>query len=156
MAWSSVLSDTAQSLEDRVTTFYLRHIEDEDGIGLRLFLRAALDGWSLPLRMTDLLIDKLVRPLIGEMRRNAKLPDYAATPLMVGEFELVMSLHASVIFYSIRAHIYGTEMPADAPSVVRLYVNAFLSGAASSMAALHGPGAPADLKLPAGAVKAKV
>ena len=148
MEWAKVLEDQSKSLEDRLTSFYSMHLDNEDGIGLRLFLRAALDGWSLPVRKMELLKTKLVLPLIAEMRRAAKLPDYEALPLLTGELELVMALHASVVFYSIRSNIYNVDVAADVSAVMRLYVSAFLNGAASSLSALHRPGAPASLTLP--------
>ena len=148
MAWAKVLSDPALSLEERLAQFYIAHLEAEDGIALRLFLRAALDGWVLPARKLKLMREKLVQPLIAELRREAKLPGYEALPILIGELELAMVLHSSVIFFSIRQHIYGGEMCSDAPAAVRLYVSTFLNGAQKSLLALHGPDAPASLKLP--------
>ena len=145
MAWAEVLEDQSKTLHERLTYFYGQHLENEDGIALRLFLRAALDGWSLPARRMELIRAKLVRPLVAELRREAKLPGFGSAPLMWGEIELVMTLHASVVFYSMRHHIYGGEMPSDAADVVRFYVMSFLNGAQTSLLSLHAPDAPASL-----------
>jgi len=148
MDWAKVLSDQSLSLEARLAQVYIAHLENEDGIGIRLFLRAALDGWVLPVRRLDLVNDKLVRPMIADLRREAKLPGFESLPLMAGEFELAMVLHSSVIFHSMRSHIYGGNVPADLHAVVRLYVSTFLHGARPNLLVLHGPDAPADFKLP--------
>jgi AcrR family transcriptional regulator len=148
MEWAKVLSDKSLSLEERLSQFYIAHLEAEDGIGLRLFLRAALDGWVLSARRLELVKEKLVRPVIAELRREANLPGYESTPLTVGEFELAMVLHSSVIFYSMRTHIYGGGVSSDASAVVRLYVSTFLRGAQTNLPALHGPDAPANFKQP--------
>ena len=153
MEWAKVLSDESMSLEDRLTHFFVAHLEHEDGIPMRLFMRAALDGWVLPVRRLELVKTKFVQPLVAILRRDAGLPDYDKLPLMMGEFELAMVLHSSVIFYSIRTHIYGGDLCPDAPAVVRLYVSTFLKGAQPSLLALHGPDAPASFKLPVPASK---
>lgn len=148
MAWSKVIFDQSQSLEDRLTHCYAAQLETEDGIALRLFLRAALDGLLLPGRRLDLVKEKLVLPVIGELRREANLPGLDAQPLMIGEFELFMVLHSSVIFYTMRTYIYGGPMTEDMRAVVRLYVATFLNGARAGLPSLHGSEAPASLKLP--------
>jgi len=157
MEWAKVLSDHSLSLEERLAQVYIAHLENEDGIGIRLFLRAALDGWVLPMRRLALVKDKLVVPMIADLRREAKLPDYETLPLMAGEFELAMVIHASVIFHSMRAHIYGGDnIPADTQSVVRLYVSTFLQGARANLPGLHAPDAPACFKVPFGSKKSAV
>ena len=153
MEWSAVLSDGSMSLEDRLTLFFVTHLGHEDGIAMRLFMRAALDGWVLPTRRLELVKNKFVQPLIALLRRDAKLPGFEALPLMMGEYELAMVLHSSVIFYSIRTHIYGGDLCPEAAAVVRLYVSTFLNGAQPSLLALHGPDAPASFKLPVPASK---
>jgi len=153
MGWAKVLSDDSMGLEDRLTHFFVAHLEHEDGIPMRLFMRAALDGWVLPVRRMELVKNKFVQPLIAMLRHDARLPGYETLPLMMGEYELAMVLHSSVIFYSIRTHIYGGDLCPDAPAVVRLYVSTFLKGAQPSLLALHGPDAPASFKLPVAASK---
>ena len=148
MAWSKVLFDSSRSLEERLTHCYAAQLEVEDGIALRLFLRAALDGLLLPARRLELVKEKLVLPVIAELRQEANLPGFDAQPLTIGEFELFMLLHSSIIFYAMRTYIYGGPMTPDTPAVVRLSVGAFLNGARASLASLHGPEAPASLKLP--------
>lgn len=148
MDWAKVLSDHSLSLEERLERVYIAHLENEDGVGLRLFLRAALDGWVLPTRRLELVKEKLVLPMIADLRSEAQLPGLHSAPLTVGEFELAMVLHASVIFYSMRTHIYGSGVASDASAAVRLYVSTFLPGAKTSLRALHDPDAPACLKLP--------
>ena len=154
MEWAKVLTDHSLSLEDRLSHVYIAHLENEDGIGLRLFMRAALDGWVLPTRRLALVKDKLVTPMIADLRREAKLPGFDTLPLMAGEFELAMVLHASIIFHSMRAHIYGGDnIPADTSTVVRLYVSTFLLGARANLPGLHAPDAPACFKAPFGSKK---
>ena len=156
MAWSKVLFDQSQSLEDRLTHCYAAQLDTEDGIALRLFLRAALDGLLLPARRLDLVKEKLVLPVIGELRREANLPGLDALPLTIGEFELFMVLHSSVIFYAMRIYIYGGPMTEDMRAVVRLYVSTFLKGARAGLPSLHGSEAPVSLNSPLPQKKAVV
>ena len=87
-------------------------------------------------------------PVIAELRREANLPGLDAQPLTIGEFELFMVLHSSIIFYLMRTYIYGGPMTTDTRAVVRLYVSTFLKGARASLQSLQGSEAPASLKLP--------
>ena len=149
LEWAGALSDRSTPLLDRLIAFYLRFIDDKDGISLRLFLRAALDGWPLAANLAELLVEKLVLPLIAELRCDGDLPTLDQLPLLVGEHELVMALHAAILFYCMRDCILGVAMPGDRANVMRLYVSNFLDGVRGSLAGLHRPDAPASLTFPA-------
>ena len=148
MSWASALDDHSLPLADRLVAFYMRYIQDASGIRLRLFMRAALDGWPLPAKLARLLSEKLIVPLIAELRNAGSLVGLDERPLLVGEHELVMTLHSSIIFYGMRGHIYRANIPADSEDVVRLYVSTFLDGARATLPGLHRLDAPASLAAP--------
>ena len=137
MEWADVLKDRGTPLAERLKSFYARYVHDEDGICLRLFLRASLDGWPLPIELSKVLSEKLIMPLVEELRHVSALPGLAQVPLMEGERELVFGLHASVLFYCMRREIFAAFATASGPEVIDLHVRAFLDSVDSMLQGLH-------------------
>ena len=67
---------------------------------------------------------------------------------MVGERELAFALYGSINFYSLRQHLYKSEVCDDKNAVTQFYVEAFLKGAAESLKGLHQPDAASSLTKP--------
>jgi AcrR family transcriptional regulator len=145
MDFADGLSDRNHALEDRLVGFYQRYNQDENGISLRLFLRAALDGWPLPTQLVNVLLTKVVGPVVDELRSQSNLPALAHKPLMVGEREMVLGLHAAILFHSLRAEIFHFHASEDAGAAIRLHVSSFLRGAGATMESLHSDQAPQAL-----------
>jgi AcrR family transcriptional regulator len=143
-----LLADRTQPLEERLFDFYRRTAEETDGIRIRLFVRAALDGWPIAKRRGAALTGLIFEPLIGELREQAGLAPFARKAMMRGERELAMMLHAALVFFSIREHVYRMPMPADREAVVRLYIRTFLAGAAVSLKDIHMGRAGTSLEVP--------
>lgn len=134
-AWrrdTAVLDDPAQPLAERLAAFYGGPGGSKDRI--RLFVRAGLDGWPAPARHGARLTRDVFRPVIRALRREAGL---AERPLMRGERELAMMLHASVVFLSIREHVYRMPMTGDRDRLIRFYVEIYLPGALAQLRRLH-------------------
>jgi AcrR family transcriptional regulator len=145
---STLFADRTQPLEDRLVAFYRRTAQATDGIRIRLFVRAALDGWSVAKRRGAALTGLIFEPLIGELREQAGLPPFNEKPMMRGERELAMMLHAAIVFLGIREHVYRMPMPADREAVVRLYVRTFLAGATGTLRDIHTGRAGASFAVP--------
>jgi len=141
------LSDARRSLEERLTAFYRRMVATATESRMRLFIRAGLDGRSWPQRRGAVLTTKVFEPIIESLRLEAGLPLPPHPPLMRGERELAMMLHASMVFLNIRRHVYGMPMPVSLDDIVTLYVRTFLGGAVPALKALH-KGGKASLTLP--------
>jgi AcrR family transcriptional regulator len=144
----TLLVDRTQPLEDRLFDFYRRTAQATDGIRIRLFVRAALDGWPIAKRRGAALTGLIFEPLIGDLREQAGLAPFARKAMMRGERELAMMLHAAIVFFSIREHVYRMPMPADREAVVRLYIRTFLAGAANSLEDIHAGRAGMSLAVP--------
>jgi AcrR family transcriptional regulator len=133
----AILEDPSRSLIDRLCDFY-RADTRSDGTRMRLFVRAGLAGWPLPARRGAQLTRSVFLPVIRALRKEAGLPDVDQKPMMRGERELAMMLHASIVFLGIREHVYRMPMPADRARIVHLYAETFVPGALSALARLHG------------------
>ena len=147
-AWSDLIGDRTLPLVQRLTQFYQAYIAGISYTSLRLFLRAALDGQDFAARYTFPLNDRLLRPVIGELRHDAGLPSLGRRPLRNGEWELAMMLHGSLIFLAIRKHIYMTPLPGDLGHHVSLMVEIFAASAPEQIKALHRQSAPGIFRMP--------
>lgn len=127
--WDDLIRDRTIPLETRLTRFYEAYLGNVSAVSMRLFMRAALDGQGFPDRYTLTLNDRVLKPIVAELRHTDGLRDGANRRLLGQERELAMMLHGSVVFLGIRKHIYGTPLSADLGPQVALYVRTFLAGA---------------------------
>jgi AcrR family transcriptional regulator len=135
--FASILSDREKPLEERLTAVYRAYAARDHGLALRLYVRAALDGHPVPQRRGAGVTDQIVAPLVEELRHEARLPDLARTPMLRNEREMVMMLHASIVFHGIREHIYRLPVAAERDEVIQLYCATFLAGAREQICRLH-------------------
>lgn len=132
--------DPSAPLEQSLRGFYKPFVARATETRMRLFIRAGLDGRKWPTRRGSALTRSLFLPAIAALRERASLPDLDARAAMRGERELVMMLHASMVFLGIRQHVYGMPMPDNLDDVVDLYVQAFIEGALPTIRRLHDGG----------------
>ena len=132
--------DVDRPLAEGLGEFYRAFVAGATETRMRLFIRAGLDGRSWPTKRGAALTHNLFLPIIAGLRRAAGLPDIAERPAMRGERELVMMLHAAMVFLGIRRHVYGMPMPDNLDDVVNLYTTSFVSGAVPAIRALHESG----------------
>ena len=145
-AWSDLLVDRRLSLAERLTQFYTAYQGRVTETGMRLYLRAALqETGNRPRRYSAPLTDTILQPIAGELRHLADLPPFDERPMVRGEREIAMMLHAAIVFLGIRKFVYRMPMPDDLSDVIGLYVRTFVEGAAIELKALHGPDAPQSL-----------
>jgi AcrR family transcriptional regulator len=134
---TALLRDRARPLDDRLTAFYQGYLGGITATSIRLFVRGGLDGRGLAGRFSVPLTEKILNPVVEELRHEAGVPDAGRRPLMRGERELAMILHGGLIFLAIRKFVYGMPMPDDLSDLVALQVRAFLPGALVEIGHLH-------------------
>jgi AcrR family transcriptional regulator len=130
-----VLEDDTRPIAERLAAFYKDSGRAKDRI--RLFVWAGLEGWPIPARQGARLTRQVFRPVIRALRREAGIAGFEERPLMRGERELAMMLHASIIFLGIREHVYRMPMPDDRAELIRFYVDIYLAGALAQLRRLH-------------------
>lgn len=134
--YPALVGDRTRPLEERLVEVYRLQHEKEDGLGLRLFVRAALDRYPVPQARGATLTSSIVEPVVAELRHEARLPALDRAPMLAGERELVMLLHGAMMFRAIRQHVYGAPQD-DVDAILRLYVRTFLAGARETLRTLH-------------------
>ncbi len=136
-AIGDVLTDRGQTLTARLTAFYQRFAERFEDVPMRLFMRAALDGMKFPHRYSFPLNQRVLEPVVGELRHEAKLPPLAKKPMTRGERELALALHGSIVFLGIRRHLYRMPLPKDLDRHVGMHVAIFTAGAVAEIKSLN-------------------
>jgi AcrR family transcriptional regulator len=140
-----ILRDESRPLAERLVAFYSGRSDRTGGDRIRLFVRAALEGWPVPARRGAALTRQVFEPVVRALREEAGLPSLEERPMLRGERELVMMLHGSVVFLGIREHVYRMPMPDDRDAVVRLQVDTFLAGALPTLHRIHAGEAGASM-----------
>ncbi len=142
------LADESRLLEERLVGFYLDYAGRSSASGIRLFVRAGLEGRDLARRFSFPLTESVLGPIIAALRRAAGLPDFDRRSLMRGERELAMALHGAVMFINIRRHVYRMPLADDAETLIALQVRTYLPGAIAELKRLHAPAADPTLSVP--------
>jgi AcrR family transcriptional regulator len=144
-------NDASSPLADRILSFYDGMAALAEGSGVRLSSRAALEDLPLSARLSAFLTEMLFKPVIGELRALEKLPDFKARPFMVGEFEIMMAMHSSAMFFNLRRDLTHLPLPDDPAPFMRQNVAVFIEGARRGLVALHADGSPSELTAAAAA-----
>ena len=147
-SWSSLLHAPGRTLQDRLTTFFGAYMDRLSAPDYRLWMRAALEGWSFASLYHADLVENVLLPIVAELRAEAGLQTLAERPAMYGELETVFNIHGALTFLRIRRDIYGAPVHPDAAAATALHVAVFLPGALAQMRALHEGGAAATMTVP--------
>ncbi|MGH6896176.1 MAG: helix-turn-helix domain-containing protein [Geminicoccaceae bacterium] len=141
------LDDRTRPLEERLTAMYQEYLARVSYTSMRLFVQAGLHGGDLARRFSVPLSERVLRPIIEELRYEAGLPGPEVRPLMRGERELAMTLHGGIMFLAVRKFVYGMPMPDELSDLVALQVRTFLPGAVREVRRLHGDAAEPTLTI---------
>lgn len=136
-SWDALLTDHRQALRQRLCAFYSAFLGRGDALSLRLFIRANLDGMGFADRYRFPLTERMLGPVIGELRRELKLATLHEVPLLPEERELALVLHGGLVFSRIREHVYNAPIPLTFDAMIRLHVHNFLPGALKQVKAMH-------------------
>jgi AcrR family transcriptional regulator len=141
-------ADTSKPLARRIMDVYHHIASLSDGSGVRLISRAVLQDLPIGKRLGAFLTQKLFKPILEEIRAVEKLPALDSKPVMVGEYELIMSMHSSALFYLLRRDLGNLPLPEDPDAAFLLAIETFLVGARTAMPGLHRGDGSAALARP--------
>jgi AcrR family transcriptional regulator len=132
--WGPLIRDRSQSLETRLTRFYLGYVERVFEYNwVRIFVSSGMKSFDITGRYLDIVRREIIEPAAAELRHELKLPDVKAQPLGERETELFWGLHGRIFYLAIRKFIYGTPIPSDLDAIVRDAVLSFMDGAKATM-----------------------
>jgi AcrR family transcriptional regulator len=128
--WKSLLTDRKIALADRLKAFYKdynRSIDRYEVIRISLF--SALRNETISQRYVARIREHLIAPIAAECRDYLGLPTPHERPLLPLEEQLVLSLHATVIYGIMRKHVFHAAPPLDEDFMIELYVDGFVANA---------------------------
>jgi AcrR family transcriptional regulator len=135
--WDELLAESGMPLRDRLVAFYTGYADGFSYVGMRLFMLAGLNSRGLAGRYRFPLTDRIFKPVIAGLRKEAGLEDFETVAMTRGERELAMMMHGGVVFIGIRKFIYQMPLPDDLSDVIELQVDTFLGTAAQSLKRVH-------------------
>ncbi|AWM02673.2 TetR/AcrR family transcriptional regulator [Bradyrhizobium amphicarpaeae] len=139
--WGPMIRDRSQSLEARLTRFYLDYVERVFEYNwVRIFVFSGMKSFGITGRYLDIVRREIIEPAAAELRHELKLPDAKAHSLSERETELFWGLHGRIFYLAIRKFIYETPIPSDLDAIVRDAVRTFMDGAKTTMPTLLASG----------------
>ena len=125
--WKHLLTRRELPLAERLSAFYKdynRSIDRYEVIRISLF--SALRNESISQRYVARLREHLIAPIVAECRAHLGLPAPEEQPQTDLEEQLVLGLHATVIYGIMRKHVFHAAPPTDTDFLIDLYVDGFV------------------------------
>ena len=129
-SWEHLLIDRARPLTERLTQFYKdynRSIDRYEVIRISLF--SALRNESISQRYVARIRAQLIAPIAVEVRNALALSATANPAARALDEQLVLSLHATIIYGIMRKHVFHAAPPHDPEFLIELYVDGFMRNA---------------------------
>ena len=126
-SWEHLLIDRTRPLVERLTQFhkdYNRSIDRYEVIRISLF--SALRNESISQRYVARIRAQLIAPIAVEVRAALGLSATANPAARALDEQLVLSLHATIIYGIMRKHVFHAAPPHDPEFLIELYVDGFM------------------------------
>lgn len=128
--WEELLADRSRPLKERLVTFYTDYTETILTYQwVRIFMFSGLRGVNINKRYLSLVKERLLKPIVVELRHELGLPPPSERALTEAEMELAWGLHGGFFYVGVRKWIYGLPTPDDLGRLVDVRVTSFLDGA---------------------------
>jgi AcrR family transcriptional regulator len=128
--WEALLVNRELPLRERLLKFYSeygRRIMDYHWI--RIFIYAGLLGSQINKNYLDLLKNRIIHKICGELRHEAGLPGLADHELTERDLQLVWALQGSILYLAIQRHVYRNLSDEEIDGIIEDRVDAFMKGA---------------------------
>lgn len=132
--WNLALKDRSRPIRERLIEYlkaYTATILDENWI--RIFIASALDDPMISRRYLGMLHETTF-PLIFEeiaVEAGVSVPKGIRAEEMISE--IIWGFHSSFFYLGVRKFIYRSEIPKDLEAIIRIRVDVFLNGIATSI-----------------------
>ncbi len=129
-SWADLIADRSRPLRERLIEFYGTYARDVLNYEwIRIYMFAGLAGEDINRRYIALLEERLLRPIVTEVRDAAGVAGPDATPITGLEIEAAWHIHAAVFYYFVRKHIYRAKTEPDLDAFIADAVDRTLLGA---------------------------
>ena len=127
--WDGLLTDRSIPLEKRLVRFYTEYRSHTDRRSSRLWTRAGLLGVHASAKFGNTLEERVLAPIVRELRHTAGLSAPDARRVSQSEIDLAQMLHGCIAFPNTRSHIFGAKVSADLSAMVAMMVRVYMPGA---------------------------
>lgn len=122
--WADLLTDRSRPVRDRLVEFYTAYTEvvfkDE---WMRIFLFSGLKGVDINRRYMKLVRERILEPILCEIRHEAGCEDLEPTE---EEVEFAWITHGGIFYYGVRTLIYEASVLNNQAFVIETSIDAFL------------------------------
>lgn len=137
-SWELIISDRTIPLSERLKTFYKDYQHSIDRFDtLRITMFSALRGETISTRYFERVIEQVIRPIVIEFRHEYGLKNLEELPVHPLEEEIIFSLHAKVIYPSLRKFVFRLPTPEQKTLLIDIYVDSFMAGAEDSFRRIY-------------------
>lgn len=128
--WSRIIDNRSRSMRARLVDFYSSYTDVVfTREWVRIFMYAGLSGSDLNVKYVKMVNDRLLTPLILEMRLYILGSEVAHIPVLAEELAIARALHHSIFFLGVRKHVYHIEEDIAKNELIGILVDQFLAGA---------------------------
>ncbi len=122
--WAELLTDRSRPVRERLVEFYTAYTDvvfkDE---WMRIFLFSGLKGVDINRRYMKLVRERILEPILREIRHEAGLKDTEPTE---EEVEFAWITHGGIFYYGVRTLIYEASVLNNQAFVIETSIDAFL------------------------------
>lgn len=132
--WEQMLHQPDRSLKARLTDFYtayLHSIYRYDWV--RIFVFAGLKSVGITQRYLTMIQNKVIVPLVIELRSLAGDAYVQDAPPSSEELEIGWGIHGELFYLALRRWVYNMPVPDDLDGVIESAIVRFLRGAPSAI-----------------------
>ncbi|OAN80879.1 TetR family transcriptional regulator [Jannaschia sp. EhC01] len=131
--WGELLADRSRPVRDRLLEFYDAYTEIVfHNDWMRIFLFSGLKGVDINRRYMQLVRERILEPILTEIRHEAGLTDLVPTD---EEVEAAWIMHGGIFYYGVRTLIYEVSILNNKSFVIETAIDAFLCQIAAARAA---------------------
>ena len=128
--WEAVLRDRSIALEDRLIRLYQDYAKAAlTWDWVRIFMFSGLRGEDINRKYLELLRQRILEPMVVELRLEFGLPDIEQAPISTAEIELVWSINARVFYFGQRQWIFSVPVQEPINEMIALTIRHFMAGA---------------------------
>ena len=122
--WEALIADRNKPLKDRLIEFYSNYTDaifHPDWI--RIYLYSGLKGVEINSRYMDLVSNRILQPIIAEVRHLADLPVQKATP---AEIDAAWMIHGGIFYFGVVKLVYEKQEAANKDQAIKFAVSAMI------------------------------
>lgn len=132
-SWTDQIRDRSVPLKERLAAFYVSYTETIfTREWMRIFFFAGLKGLDINKWYVEMVRNRLLLPICGEVRREAGLdPD---GDIAEEELDLAWTMHGGIFYHGVRRHIYQMDCEKKLGATINYALDMYLAGARKMLA----------------------